>query len=280
MIEINGVKYSDDHKRVIGYTDAIKAVVRIETGVEAIEDEAFLDCNKIRKIFLPETLTILEYASFKDCENLMSIMGDGIREIKDEVFSGCKSLKSLNFENSNLEYIGGEAFTYSGLEYLILPEGVEFGHCALVCDTLKFVKMYSTSFDYETFTGSSPYVVFTDADGEPSSCQFWTKDGAVYEEIEDGKFEGDIALCHLPFGFEIPDDVTVIRSSVKTNSEVLYIPRNIKAINIAAFDGSDYTVLVIEIGQLTESEKERIAVLKKTLVEGCYVPQNRIKFFS
>lgn len=54
--------------------------VKIEEGIELIENDAFSDCYHITKIFLPRSLKLISDYAFNSCTSLLSFYFAGTRE--------------------------------------------------------------------------------------------------------------------------------------------------------------------------------------------------------
>lgn len=143
--EVQGVCIKDSsviHVRK-GVTD-----VEIPNTVTNIENDAFKNCNNLRKIVLPESLTTIGEGAFYNCsslesitipksvtsigkksfyrcENIKSVIILGqINKIYEETFEYCRSLTNIELPES-LTSIGNEAFYNCGsLVSIIIPEGV------------------------------------------------------------------------------------------------------------------------------------------------------------
>lgn len=77
--------------------------------LKLVGDGAFKDCTYLVEVKLPDTVTVLNDRSFENCTNLTSITGNGITQIKDEVFTECMILQNLlGFDD--VESIGDFAF--------------------------------------------------------------------------------------------------------------------------------------------------------------------------
>lgn len=130
-------------------------------NIKQIGRGAFRGCTSLKKFVVPDQVEILEDELFFDCTSLEEvIVGDAVIVIDELVFSGCDNLKTIAISSQNKrfsEYNGalydkdkiklilipqgysGEHVVYSGtkilgdncalnvkgLDYLILPEGIE-----------------------------------------------------------------------------------------------------------------------------------------------------------
>ena len=71
------------------------------TGLTSIEDEAFVECNSLTTITLPETITSIGAYAFYYCSRLKSItIPNSVTSIYDTAFNYCNSLKSVVLPDS------------------------------------------------------------------------------------------------------------------------------------------------------------------------------------
>lgn len=71
--------------------------------------ETFKECTNLEEVKLPDQLETLEDQTFYGCSNLETIQGNGIKTIKDAVFSECIMLSTLHgFDD--IETLGASAF--------------------------------------------------------------------------------------------------------------------------------------------------------------------------
>ena len=105
-----GVKYSKDWKRLLWAPYEIRGEYHIREGVKVIGDRAFLLCNSLTSINIPNSVTYIGNDAFGCCESLTNInIPNSVTNIGDGAFSGCNSLTSINIPNS-VTYIGNSAF--------------------------------------------------------------------------------------------------------------------------------------------------------------------------
>ena len=118
------------------------------TGGSTIDNNAFLDCNNITSVTIPESVTKINYSAFegcssltditipagvndignsafKDCSSLTSItIPYGVTYITTSTFNGCGSLASVTIPNS-VTTIGDSAFRFcSSLKNITIPDSV------------------------------------------------------------------------------------------------------------------------------------------------------------
>jgi len=112
-------------------------------GVEVknIGDSAFSsssnlsNCNSIKKITIPDSVTSIGNSAFKDCSSLTSItIPDNITSIKDNTFLRCSSLSNITIPE-NVVSIGNDAFhECKRLMSITIPNSVtSIGEDAFYC---------------------------------------------------------------------------------------------------------------------------------------------------
>lgn len=110
-------------KRAFYYQD-IQTVDMPET-VTVIDDEAFCNCERLCEINFPDGLVKIGNSAFSGCEKIEAIdLPEGLQSIGNKAFYDCWSLKSVHLPKT-INNIGSSAFKSSGIENIIIPEGVE-----------------------------------------------------------------------------------------------------------------------------------------------------------
>ena len=105
----SGVKYSKDWKRLLIAPLGLNGEYSIRKGVKVIGNSAFLGCESLSSINIPNSLTYIGNDAF-GCESLTNInIPNSVTNIGDRAFRGCNSLTSINIPNS-VTYIGNSAF--------------------------------------------------------------------------------------------------------------------------------------------------------------------------
>ncbi|WP_319755536.1 leucine-rich repeat protein [uncultured Sphaerochaeta sp.] len=115
-------------KGYFGNSESIRVpqtISRNNYKVQAIAPNAFKDNTSIVEIFLPSGVSSIGSSAFQGCLNLERIwLPDTLERIEEYALSACTSLKSIHLP-SNLEFIGTQAFSYTSLEFIYIPDGVE-----------------------------------------------------------------------------------------------------------------------------------------------------------
>ena len=158
----------------------------IPEGTVIIDDYAFLQCNKLVSVSIPDTVDEIGEGSFGSCANLESItLPSSLKFIDEAAFFGCKGLKSLVIPGG-VKMIDARAFAKcTSLTEVHLPAGV--------------------SIDSSAFDGSPSYMYF-----EFGTAKQMTK--AVAEAISNG------SLHH--FSGE-PDNTTQIYHTKKFKEKIV-----------------------------------------------------------
>ncbi|MCR5481522.1 MAG: leucine-rich repeat protein [Clostridia bacterium] len=158
-VTLDGIKYSyiigGLKATVTGYVDSeltTNAHIQIPNKiggsliVEAIADEAFKNCSKLKSISLPESVHSIGKSAFYGCSNLEDInipkkVGNYNNSTFESTFYGCSSLRNINLPEG-VESIGARAFNdCSNLTGIAIPGSVtNIGDAAFVdCNQLRNV---------------------------------------------------------------------------------------------------------------------------------------------
>ena len=130
--------------------------VKIPQGVTSIGEYAFYRCTSLNSITIPDSVTSIGRCTFNGCKLLTNvIIGNGVTSIGDYAFAGCTSLESITIPDS-VTSIGEYAFYgCTSLDSVIIPDGVtSIGRCTFNgCKSLTSVIIGNgvTSIDYYAF---------------------------------------------------------------------------------------------------------------------------------
>ena len=94
-------------------------------SVTRIGGNAFLVCESLTSITIPDSVTSIGYRAFRNCSNLTSItIPDSVTSIWKEAFYGCISLTSITI-GDGVTSIGKNAFYYcTSLTSITIPDSV------------------------------------------------------------------------------------------------------------------------------------------------------------
>ena len=122
----NGVLFSDGGKRLVAYPGGKKnSSYKIPESVEVIGKNAFAGSKNLSNIEFPDALIIIESCAFADCVLLQSIeLKNSVDSIGSFAFAYCRCLSNVSLQS--VRYIDNDAFSYSQIEELNLPEGLAF----------------------------------------------------------------------------------------------------------------------------------------------------------
>ena len=139
-LTINGTGVISDFPVVFWsqYQKQIAKVV-IEEGVTGIGDRAFLDCNALREITIPNSVAYIGVGAFIRCNIRNITIPEGIKRIESSTFMQCENLEEVSIPNS-VTSIGEEAFSVCGkLKAITIPNSVTSieGGAFLSCNNLK-----------------------------------------------------------------------------------------------------------------------------------------------
>ena len=92
-----GVVYSPDGKRLLrvprwGIKLGNVTSYTVKPGTQHICDEAFSDCNSLKSIILPDSLTSIGDLAFLNCEFEDISIPYSVKFVGDSAFAGCNSL--------------------------------------------------------------------------------------------------------------------------------------------------------------------------------------------
>ena len=243
-------RYSVDNGQVtiVEYTgDAEVITIPSSLGgypVKTIGNLAFCDCDCLKSVTIPSSVTELGYMVFKDCKNLVSVhFNEGTAVIGTAPFSGCTKLTSVTLP-STLEAIPIQAFSRcSSLETLSIPEGVitinngAFDYCsslasvsipASVSDINTRAFLYS--FGLKSISVNSGNKNYKSANGV-----LFSKDGSVLIRYPAAKTDSSYTIpstvntiseyaffgCSKLTKLTIPADVTTFGDDVFSEAELL-----------------------------------------------------------
>jgi hypothetical protein len=164
----------------------------IPDNVTSIEDRAFMGCEALSSLNLGHNLQQIEFSAFDGCSSLTSlIIPNSVTSIGNTAFSRCSSLESLTIgkqlENiglstfayttnlksvtipGNVKTIGESAFFRSGLESVILENGITkidetaFAQCAKLTSVI--VPNSVLTIEYAAFSSCENLISVTLGDG-------------------------------------------------------------------------------------------------------------------
>ena len=217
--------------------------------VTGIEMYAFIGCNGITGITIPNSITSIEEDTFAFCGNLKSvILPDGLKCIKSCAFIGCSSLTEITIPNKVIS-IGRSAFEDCiSLTDITIPDSVtSIGDCVFSdCNSLISAaigsgttsigeRVFDNCVSLKSITVDNDNDTYCDVDGNlftkdmteliryaagKTNTQYTIPDGVT--SIGSRAFEGCVNLTDIT----IPDSVTSIEAYV------FYLCDSLKSITV------------------------------------------------
>ena len=252
-----GVLYSEDGAVLLGYNREVFhcAEYRIKDGVKILAANAFHNCQHLKSIFMPDSVTEDEGSIFEDCKNLEEArvsanlknpdvamfcgcsslryveLQEGLESIGENMFYGCTALKHIALPSTIL-YLFGDTFCVSGIEDIALHEGIkEIGHDAFNgCYHLKKLVIPSTV----EHIGS--WLVQGHKEFEGITCKsskFRVEDEALISNEKDSL----LACWTKMTEYHLPASVKNLKSVLNDQIQILYLDYPLDEIGFEAFIG-------------------------------------------
>ena len=94
-------------------------------GIEVTKIGSFRGCSRLRKVVMPDSITLIYANAFRECSSLSDIIiSNNLKYLQGAAFMDCASLTHIDLPQS-LEYIGGDCFVgCTNLKELTIPENV------------------------------------------------------------------------------------------------------------------------------------------------------------
>ena len=144
----NGVVFGSTAPWYGYYTTGRIKYLKVQSGVTSLGDYAFLGCQNMEKVDMPDSITSIGTRTFMECSSLKEIeisscvtsigrfafsecqnlekinIPDGVNRIEEETFNNCTSLSKIEIPNS-VKNIDTSAFSYCyGLEEVSISNSV------------------------------------------------------------------------------------------------------------------------------------------------------------
>ena len=142
-VDQSGAVFTKGHKQLLYLPTDYAGAFHVPPQTKEIGMGAFLKCEKLTKVVIPEGIEKIDEATFLGCKNLTDVvLPKSLTTIEKEAFAECTALKSISFPDG-VKTIGKRAFSgASNLSYVRIPSGIQtIGYSAFygtLCE--KFVK--------------------------------------------------------------------------------------------------------------------------------------------
>ncbi|MBR4327659.1 MAG: leucine-rich repeat domain-containing protein [Bacteroidales bacterium] len=185
---IDGVLYSSDFKTIVCCPNARATNgFKIHEGVTTIASCAFLGCENLTEITIPDHVEVIGLSAFEKCVNLTSVyISANVREIQGCAFSTCYKLQKFEVDTNNKYFtsIDGVLYNHDKTRLISCPNRSEY----TIPSSVKIIGEYA-------FQGCKSLTSVT----IPNSVEI----------IEDGAFSDCDGLTSI----DIPQSVREIRNA-------------------------------------------------------------------
>lgn len=228
-IDSYGVEYSEDKKTLVKCPTSLEGSYTVLHSTEIIGENAFMNCEKLEQVILPNGIIGICEMAFDGCKGLCSILiPDSIQYIEQWAFCNCEHLKEVEIHGFNLEagnniFLGcdnvtritvpgdlkiSDCFHTDNIESVSILEG----SCVIndemfeLCDSL--IELHIPSSVNEIQEGAFHYckklnkIVL-----DPSNQSFVLSDGALYDKY---KTKLILVLKGVEGTFTIPNSVEIV----------------------------------------------------------------------
>ena len=276
---------------VVGFRADIPADVTIPKGITSIEDNAFIQCDRLKRLSIPNSVTYIGKMAFYGCDSLEKVtMGTGVTYIGEDAFKDCDQIESIAIPSSVTE-IGANAFSgCDKLEGIYITDmakwmNISFGNSSasplnrggVLYLNNNPVRDYEfprgiTSINGYAFYGCTSLVSVSIPDSvteiktgafsgctslaritvEPNNKDYSSQNGILYNKAK-------TQIIYVPRGISgsvtIPDGVTSIASSDFNGCELLTtitLPYSMKSIGWRAFSNCPLLTNVVYNGDFSQ----------------------------
>lgn len=243
-----GIYYDiyDTYAVITGFGDKLPANCVIEQNtlnvpIIRIEDDAFANCETLKSLTMPDTITEIGRQAFEGCVNLESVrFSNSLLKIDVSAFRNCESLREIDLPDYLTDIYMSAFRGCKSLESVKLPktletlESIVFEGCTslesiYLPDSLQTIGAYM-------FSGCTSLREIKVAESNPSLFDI---DGVLFTKEDDLIF-----LTCYPAGrddteYIIPDSIIAIdpRAFEYAKIQSVTIPESVKAVNSYAFYG-------------------------------------------
>ena len=119
-----GVVYSKDGKRLLKCQKEDIETYNVKDGTKIICKEAFLGCNKLNQIDIPNSVTSIGQQAFVCCYSLQQIIiPNSVTSIGEITFNYCDKLEKITILNPIIDIEDSAFESCDNLQEIIIPEG-------------------------------------------------------------------------------------------------------------------------------------------------------------
>lgn len=217
-----GVEFSDDRTILYRCPKNLKGSYTVPDGVKVIQDLAFIGCNNLVEVNIPDSVEEIEFGAF---EGIPNINYYGKAKNEGSYVGPHYGAYALN------GYIDGDfVYSDSSRSHLIYCLKRDFGIVTIPA-CVKSIGEYAF---YDCYNITHIHV-------EKGNLNFYSKEGVLFnkDKTELIKFPTDFDMRYpsIMYRYFIPDSVERIRNWAFSNSRLqdIFIPNSIKEIEESAF---------------------------------------------
>lgn len=232
------------------FADCISlTLAELNSSLKSVSGYCFSGCTNLSSIIIPEGITDIGGYAFEGCTSLQSVtLPTTLTNIDYSSFSRCTSLKSIILP-ANLKDINNEAFCASGLESIVIPEGIKSLSSATFrdCKDLKSIELPKSLLiiGSNAFSGciSLPSIRIPDNVTTISNYAFSGCTSLANVELPDGLFEiqyNAFSECTSLNTINLPTELSKIGGRVFSGCTALNnitLPPYLEKIDNATFSG-------------------------------------------
>lgn len=99
--------------------------VNLSDNLEVLSNQGFQGCESLSTISFPDSVYAIDESTFAGCKSLSLVnVNEGLLSIGKMAFKGCSALRNIELPSSLLS-VNSNAFENSGLEGIVIPNGVQ-----------------------------------------------------------------------------------------------------------------------------------------------------------
>lgn len=208
--------------------------ITIPGAITEIGDLAFLGCNELRCVHIPDTVRVIGANAFQACRNLETVVISGkLEELGSAAFSGCISLKEIHFPGALKSIPIHLCYGCTALETISIPDTVKkIGWKAFFgCGALKSVKL----------PGALQWIGEEAFSGCEQLTEMSLPDSVV--QIDQGAFYN----CKSLRALQLPSHLAAIPQNAFSGCAIKHIeiPECVKKMDFTAFENCPELTMVV-----------------------------------
>lgn len=237
----NAYSYDSSGRLTVGYRytaadaefwdsfDKSASSITIPEGVTLIPYAAFRDRTDLLEIILPDTITVIDDVAFSGCSSLTElVIPENVTDIGEAAFAYCTALTEVSFPDSVTNFEGSIFYGCTGLTKVKLPAKIT----EIKLNTFRSCGKLTDLTMPDTVTTIGPYAFFLCG----SLKQFPVSDSLT--TISENAFYG----CESFTSVVLPDGLTTIGNMAFRDCDMLsfvYIPESVTVIDGTPFYGCE-----------------------------------------